>query len=201
LYDAGNHYAFLEFILSASLTPAAMTGVFPLAPGYGLLTPEMMTRFAPSFQEHVQQFGSALEPLGIEDSLEWLELSADDPVLRSGSLSRFYQLYESLVLRFNGDHIFFAVAMHARHYLSSRGLFIGERQDCWAVQMDTQLQHLLEFTTILRIRHQDQERIVRNFVTQVDNLGSNAEYALTTLMEAILESSEEAVVESTLFEL
>lgn len=78
--------------------------------------------------------------------------------------------------------------MHARHYISTRSIFIGQRQDCWAVQMTMQLQHLLEFTTFLRLQDQDQEKVVQNFVTAVENLGSNAESnALTMLKEALFE--------------
>jgi hypothetical protein len=184
LYDAGNHYAYLEFILSASITPQPKTGAL------SLLTPDAMTAALPLFQEHVLQLCFALEPLHIEDSLEWLELSVDDRLLRSGTLTRLHKLRQFLELRFYGDHLFFDLAVHARHYVSSQGIFKGQGGDCWAVQRDKQLQTVLRVTAILRIRDRDQSRVVSDFVSTVDNLGMDAEYALTTLKEAIFESSE-----------
>jgi hypothetical protein len=90
LYDAGTHFAVLEVIFAASLSPQGMTDVLP------------------KFQNQVQLLRIALEPHGIEDSLEWFELSVDDPLLRCETLSCLRALSESLCIRFHGDHLFFA---------------------------------------------------------------------------------------------
>jgi hypothetical protein len=169
LYDAGRHFGYLDVLLG---------------PGSASSSPDSLTEVLPTFQGQVQLLRYALEPLGIEDSLEWLELSVDDFLLRSETLSRLQELIDSLWSRFHGDHLFFVLSVHARHYLSSHLLSPGHPE--WAKQKDIELQQMLEFATILHIR----DHVVSDFVSSVHNLGwSNAEHALTMLKEAVFESN------------
>jgi hypothetical protein len=169
LYDAGRHFGYLVMLLG---------------PGSASSSPDSLTEVLPTFQGQVQLLRYALEPLGIEDSLEWLELSVDDFLFRSETLSRLQELIDSLWSRFHGDHLFFVLSVHARHYLSTHLLSPGHPE--WAKQRDIELQQILEFATILHIR----DHVVSDFVSSVHNLGwSNAEHALTMLKEAVFESN------------